>query len=71
MSTVVFMLYFWTCNSWRYEMTCSWEYNQTFVSEQECKQIAEMLKQRKVQGYSDRVPRDQNREYRCVKKTKE
>lgn len=63
MSTVIFMLYFWTCDTWSYE--------QTFVVEQECKTMGEMLRQRKVQGYHDRVPRDQNREYRCISKTKE
>ena len=71
MSTVIFMLYFWTCDTWCYEMKCQWQYEQTFVVEQECKTIGEMLRQRKVQGYHDRVPRDQNREYRCISKTKE
>ncbi len=70
MSTVVFMLYFWTCDVWRYNSECSWQYNQTFVSEQECKQLAEMLKQRKIQKYTDRQYRNEDREYRCLKKTK-
>lgn len=69
MSTVVFMLYFWTCDVWRYRSECSWQYNQTFVTEQECKQTGDMLRQRKIQGYSDRTYRDENREYRCVRKT--
>lgn len=68
MSSVVFMLYFWTCTTYRYHMTCEWQHNQTFVSEQECKQMGAMLGQRKVKPDGQAL-QDQNREHRCVRKT--
>lgn len=68
MLSVTFALYIWTCTTYRYNMSCEWQWKQNFVSEQECKNFGELLSVQVKKD--DGKPRSEvRREYRCMKKT--